>query len=239
MSILKKLLRSKRTETAGRINPGTLPIRDGEVGKLESVLEKHNSESWWDLQCMRVLDRTIPQDLLDRLEPASVEARAVLAEVTSQSHVELLILARNTLYRRYCNRWEQQAWMEALSTWNRFRIQTHHDIVVQFEDLQSLAEAISSFLRFVNYTDAWAGVAMSAPESPDEDEHLMRANRANIDYYGDLILREANNSITQIFNDMTGQGNRRLPEGIAEVLISDIEETSASILRNATSKTVG
>ena len=235
MSILKKLLGSNRKESADRINPGALPIRDGEVGKLESILEKHNSESWWDIQCMRVLDRTIPQYLQDRLEPASVEARAVLAEDTTHSHVELLILARNTLFRCYCNRWEQQAWMEALNTWNRFRIQTHHDIVAQFEDLQSLAEAISSFLRFINYTDAWSGVAMGALKSPDGDEHL---NRANIDYYGDLILSEANNSITQIFNYMTEQGNRRLPEGIAEILISDIEEASACILRNATSKTV-
>ena len=235
MSILRKLLGTSRKESADTINPGALPIKDGEVGKLESILEKHNSESWWDLQCMRVLDRTIPQDLLDRLEPASVEARAVLAENTTHSHVELLILARNTLCRCYCNRWEHQAWMEALNTWNRFRIQTHHDIVAQFEDLQSLAGAISSFLRFINYTDAWSGVAMSALKSPEGDEYI---KRANIDYYGDLILREANGSLTQIFKYMTKQGNRQLPEGIAEVLISDIEETSACILRNATSRPV-
>lgn len=235
MSIFKKLLGTNRKESASRISPGALPVRDGEVGKLESILDKHNSESWWDLQCMRVLDRTIPKDILDRLEPASVEARALLSEDTTHSHVELLILARNIFFRCYCNRWEHQAWMEALNTWNRFRIQTHHDLVVQFDDLQSLAEAISSFLRFINYTDAWSGVAMSALKSPDEDEYL---NRANIDYYGALILREANSSITQIFDYMTEQGNLRLPEGIAEVLISDIEETSACILRNATAKTV-
>ena len=195
-------------------------------GVLESIIERRKPESEYHRRCMQVLDNTLPQDILNGLQLAVIEAAAEEEKQVNNGHAALVTLGAGILAVIACDKWDADGWQDAVLTRNIPTLEQHLALIADSKQYDKLNRAVIEFLWQNVYFDAIQGVRQAETKGAADQT-------VNITYYLGLFFGHTERTLGIIFDYLTDtQG--RMPRASAEVVIPAIADAIETIIREAT-----